>query len=38
VEYARESSGARYEVLASDSVCWGCHVGAEATDWRFVQR
>lgn len=37
VEYTRSSPDEPYEVLAQDSICWGCHVGAEKTDWVFTK-
>jgi hypothetical protein len=33
VEYTRESKSERFSKLASGAVCYGCHVGAEATDY-----
>jgi len=36
VEYTRESAGARFIEIASGTVCWSCHVGAEDTDYVFT--
>jgi hypothetical protein len=36
IEYARESPDAAFGELAADAVCWGCHSGAQATDWVWV--
>ncbi len=37
VEYSRSSPDAEYALLASDSVCWTCHVNAESTDWVYTR-
>jgi len=36
VEYTRESADAAFAEIARDAVCWGCHMGAEQTDYVFV--
>lgn len=36
VEYTRESGGEPFSEVASDAVCWSCHMGAEKTDYVFV--
>ena len=36
IEYTRDSADAAFGVQAKDAVCWGCHVGAQATDWVWV--
>jgi hypothetical protein len=36
VEYTREARSARFREIASDAVCWSCHVGARKTDWAFT--
>jgi hypothetical protein len=36
VEYTRESATSRFDEIASGSVCWSCHVGAEASDYVFT--
>jgi hypothetical protein len=36
VEYTRAAPGARFTEAARGSVCWSCHVGAEATDYVFT--
>jgi hypothetical protein len=36
VEYTRESAGARFTETASGTVCWSCHIGAEASDYVFT--
>jgi hypothetical protein len=36
VEYTRESAGSAFTEAASGTVCWSCHVGAEATDYVFT--
>jgi Cytochrome P460 len=33
VEYTRESKSERFSEVASGAVCYGCHVGAEETDY-----
>jgi hypothetical protein len=33
VEYTRDGKDERFSELASGAVCYGCHVGAEATDY-----
>ena len=36
MEYTRESGGEPFSEVASDAVCWSCHMGAEKTDYVFV--
>ena len=36
VEYARESADEPFTELASGSVCWTCHMGAEQADYVWV--
>jgi hypothetical protein len=36
VEWARESADEPFTELASGSVCWSCHVGAEQADYVWV--
>jgi hypothetical protein len=36
VEYARESADQPFTELASGSVCWTCHMGAEQADYVWV--
>jgi Cytochrome P460 len=36
VEYTRDAPGTRFAEAASGSVCWSCHVAAEATDYVFT--
>jgi hypothetical protein len=36
VEYTRDGKGRRFSEVASGAVCYGCHVGAEETDYVFT--
>jgi cytochrome P460 len=36
VEYARESPDEDFSEIGRDAACWGCHMGAEKTDYVFV--
>lgn len=36
VEYTREAANARFELQAEGAVCYGCHVGAQASDYVFT--
>jgi cytochrome P460 len=36
VEYTRDSRREAFDEVASGAVCYGCHVGAEATDYVFT--
>jgi hypothetical protein len=36
IEYTRSSPEEPFGVQARDDVCWGCHVGAQQTDWVWV--
>ena len=38
VEYTRDSRGEAFAEVASGAVCYGCHVGAEETDYVFTAR
>lgn len=38
VEYTRDSRKDSFAELASGAVCYGCHVGAEETDYVFTAR
>jgi hypothetical protein len=38
VEYTRDSRKEEFTELASGAVCYGCHVGAEETDYVFTAR
>jgi hypothetical protein len=38
VEYTRDSRKEAFAELASGAVCYGCHVGAEETDYVFTAR
>ena len=37
VEYTREAADARFQEIASGSVCWGCHIGAQDLDYVFTR-
>ena len=37
VEYTREAPNARFQEIASDSVCWSCHMGAQDLDYVFTR-
>jgi hypothetical protein len=36
VEYTRDAPGARFAEIASGSVCWSCHMGAQDLDYVFT--
>ncbi len=36
VEFTREAESARFGEIASGSVCWSCHVGAQESDYVFT--
>jgi hypothetical protein len=36
VEWVRDGPNARFEELARDATCWGCHGDAAATDYVWV--
>jgi Cytochrome P460 len=38
VEYARVRRDQRFSELASGAVCYGCHVGAESTDYVWIKK
>jgi hypothetical protein len=38
VEYTRDSRKEAFAEVASGAVCYGCHVGAEETDYVFTAR
>ena len=37
VEYTREAPDARFQQIASGSVCWSCHMGAQDLDYVFTR-
>jgi Cytochrome P460 len=37
VEYTRDAPGARFQEIASDAVCWSCHMGAADLDYVFTR-
>jgi hypothetical protein len=37
VEYTRDAPGARFQEIASGSVCWSCHIGAQDLDYVFTR-
>ena len=37
VEYTRDAPGARFAEIASGSVCWSCHMGAQDLDYVFTR-
>jgi hypothetical protein len=37
VEYTREAPDARFQEIASGSVCWSCHMGAQDLDYVFTR-
>jgi hypothetical protein len=36
VEWTRDRANERFRLQARDAVCWGCHAGAQKTDWVFT--
>jgi Cytochrome P460 len=36
VEYTRDSAGEQFSATASGAVCWGCHMGAQQTDYVWI--
>ena len=37
VEYTRDARDARFQEIASGSVCWSCHMGAQDLDYVFTR-
>jgi hypothetical protein len=37
VEYTRDAPDARFQEIASGSVCWSCHMGAQDLDYVFTR-
>ena len=37
VEYTRDAPDARFQEIASGSVCWSCHMGALDLDYVFTR-
>ena len=37
IEYTRNASGAEFNVIAKDGVCWGCHARVENIDYVFTE-
>lgn len=38
VEYTRDSADAPFDETASGDVCTSCHIGAEDTDWVWIEK
>jgi hypothetical protein len=36
VEYTRDARSQRFAEIGRGAVCWGCHVGAQDTDYVFT--
>ena len=37
IEYTRNAPDAEFRVIASDGICWGCHVRVEDIDYVFTE-
>jgi hypothetical protein len=38
IEWTRSSPNARFNEIARDATCWGCHAQAKRTDWVYTTR
>jgi hypothetical protein len=38
IEWTRPSAGARFDEVARDATCWGCHGLAKKSDWVYTKR